>query len=223
MAKITHLIYHHFGGLGQDNYASTQHLTYHHVDQAHANRWREYENDWEAYTSELNGSHVGYNIVIEKDGSWKQARYIGEETAGVSGYNYNGVHMALAGNFNRMPGGRIVDTPTQEQINTATMLGKAIVTGRAESVGVKVKAGTVIKIPFANVLPHRALAPTMCYGTSLSDTFFRDKVVADVVSEVKILTTLVNVYVKLVELLRVKQIQFGTDRRFDDPDNLQLD
>ena len=50
---------HHSGGLGQDNFISTQHLTAENINQAHKERWN--------YISSL-GWFSGYNFFIDKKG-----------------------------------------------------------------------------------------------------------------------------------------------------------
>lgn len=135
---------HHTGGLGADKYASTQHLTAENIDAAHMARF-------DMLSTMMRWG--GYNFFIEKDGKVTQFRAIGEETAAVKGWNFNGIciSICLAGNF--LKG---VDSPTPQQIASLKDL-----------------YGKLPKVPRGDIVPHRALQQTECYG-DLPDSWARD-------------------------------------------------
>lgn len=151
-ANIKNFAVHHFGGLGNDRYASTQHLTEKHIENAHKSRWPDFK-------SQLNGSYIGYNAIIWPDGTLTQYRLVGEETAAVIGHNKDTLSVCLAGNFNRKPDGQLVDTPTEAQIRKLSE--------------VQWWAHEELKISIGAFKPHRGYSMTECYGTGLPDDWAR--------------------------------------------------
>lgn len=151
-----YFVVHHFGGVGNDNFASTQKHSLNDIDSAHGARWPGF------YSQILNlstgrGFLVGYNGIIFPD-RFVQTRAIGEETAAQMGYNFNGVAVSfcVAGNFTKRSNGTLVDTPTQFQIDCLREL-------RAK----------FPQVSTWNVVPHRMLGTTNCYGTGLPDDWAR--------------------------------------------------
>src|SRR3990167_671715 len=147
-----YLCVHHSGGMGNDDTASSQHLTVEDVNQAHKARWD--------FKSSL-GWYVGYHFFVEASGRVTQCRSISEETAAQKGYNQNGIAISvcLAGNFTKRPDGIWVDTPTPKQKNALQEIG--------------------MKFPQVkdwNIVPHRALQSTQCYGTALNDAWARETI-----------------------------------------------
>ena len=167
MATISYIGIHHFGGQ----------LTLKQLNALH-------KSEWPDMPSELRPDlYVGYNIVIWKDGSWLQARYIGEETCAQKGHNKDTVSICLAGNFTK---GK--DRPTLAQQDTLKAFCIALISKSPQTYGFAVKPGTVINIPPTNIFPHRLLQPnhTECYGSGLSDTWARDLVTKPIVNPIKI-------------------------------------
>jgi hypothetical protein len=155
--NIKWCVWHHFGGLGRDPYASTRHLTLKHIENAHRARYP-------GFLSRLNRSPVLYTWIIFADGSFVQTRYIGEETGATRGHNRDAVHGCFAGNFSRNPAtGRLVDTPTDAQMATARLLGYEVFQ---------------LGVPLARFVPHRVLDPghTECYGSILTDDWIRQEI-----------------------------------------------
>lgn len=202
---IDYLIVHHFGGYANDPYASTQWLREETLQNAHAQRWPEFK-------SELNGSNIGYNIVIYPT-YWAQYRLIGEETAANKGYNHNSVSIAIAGNYNLL-GGRAVDTMTKYQGDTFEKLGKAILNGRAKEEGLQIKEGTEIVIPLANIVPHRYVSPTECYGSGLADAWAKNQLVSIDQKKLFDLQQMLNEMRRVLNLFKAKQFG-GTVSCFD--------
>ena len=153
------LCIHHSGGLGVDNFASTQYLTAENVNQAHKKRWN--------FKSEI-GWYGGYNFFINSNGKITQFRAIGEETMAQKGFNQNGevISICLVGNFQKHPlTGEMVDKPTQEQENALRGLYGAI----TRQIG-------AVK-PY-NIVPHRFFSnsSTDCFGTGLPDNWARNTI-----------------------------------------------
>lgn len=105
------------------------------------------------------GLYVGYTYEIAANGTVRQARAIGEETAAVIGYNFNSVSICLDGNFD-------IEKPTIAQM-------KALRALLVEIMGMK---GVTVSI--RNVLPHRGSYDLLhepeqksCYGRLLPDTW----------------------------------------------------
>lgn len=156
--EINTVVCHHFGGIGTNNNASTKHLTEAHINEAHRQRWPD-------FPSKLCKSYIGYNFIIFPDGTLKQYRYIGEETAGAKGKNFDSIHCCMAGNMNKG-----VDTPTEAQVKCLQNLLKSLI--RGDFTGLYVWQGTKVSITPERILSHRAVSPkgyTECYGSSLPD------------------------------------------------------
>lgn len=150
--EINYVGVHHFG-------PPNPNLTLRELNNAHKSRWPD-------FPSELRPDlFVGYNIIIWRDGTWLQCRFLGEETAAQKGHNYDTVSICLEGNFSNGV------KPYAPQLDTLKRLVVAIVGGKATELGLKVKSGTSLHIKRSNVLPHRVLQPnhTECYGNSLTN------------------------------------------------------
>src|SRR3990167_2189169 len=141
---------HHFAG----------NLTLAQVNSYHKERWPE-------FPSKLRPDlWVGYNIIIWKDGSWLQTRFIGEETAAAKGANLGVVHIALNGNFD-------VEKPTWAQINTLKRMLVSLVNNNLSEF--RVLPDTSVKVSKENIFPHRLMGvtDTKCYGVLLRDDWAR--------------------------------------------------
>jgi hypothetical protein len=139
-------------------------LTLPEINSLHRGRWPD-------LPSELRpGIYVGYNVVIWRDGSYYQARYVGEETAAQVGHNKDTVSFCLSGDFTKGH-----DVPTEAQKATLKALIRAVVAFPGVDMPLKVKKGTVVSVLPENIYPHRVLQPnhTECYGSGLSDDWAR--------------------------------------------------
>ncbi len=157
MQTMKYIAMHHSGGLAADKYASTQHLTWANINEAHRQRWN--------FKSSL-GYYGGYNFFVELDGSWKQFRAIGEETAAQLGYNFDTISICTAGNFIKK-NGVPVNIPTDAQKATVFDLLSRIASGGA---GLVVAPNTTIDYAMDRVHHHSFYSSTEC--DCLPDTFW---------------------------------------------------
>lgn len=165
--QIKHIAVHHSGGTASDSYASTQNLKFTDIENYHKQKWN--------FLSSL-GFFTGYNIVIDKDGNWEQARAFGEETAAQVGHNFDTISFCLIGNFSKDTHGKPVDTPTESQVKTFVYLADLIIDGKLAIF--HVASGTVINVGVSDIHPHRYYEPTTaCYGTLLDDMWAQNQVI----------------------------------------------
>lgn len=165
--KTTKIGVHHSGPMSPtDPYSSSRNLSEAVINSSHKAR---------DFNLSQMGFYIGYNVVIYPDGSWKQYRLLGEQTAAATGSNFDTFHFCLIGNFT-MAGRDNVDVPTTKQIATLTQLMRALLDGRPESVGIKTVGGQEFAFTAYNVFPHRVLQPnhTSCYGDLLPDNWARN-------------------------------------------------
>lgn len=139
MTIPTHIITHHA--------VSAPHHTVLDVNKWHRVRWPDFK-------SEL-GWWVGYQYVIELDGTVTQTRKETEEGAHCIGMNRSSIGVCFMGNFDR-------EMPTKAQIEAWKRLYADIYARH--------------RIPPQNVHPHRRYANKSCHGSLLSDTYFADLV-----------------------------------------------
>jgi len=185
IVNIKYLTVHHTGGVEDNKYASTQHHTAEDINTWHKLRWPDFK-------SEL-GWYGGYNFFIDKNGLVTQFRRVGEETAANKGHNLDAVSICLAGNFTKM-----VDEPTEQQ----TVKLKELLTYFYKS-GI---------IKWENIIPHRALQYTECYGNGLSDTWARDLIIEERKKDVsRIIQELSDIIARLILLINKKKFG-GHDR-----------
>lgn len=157
---IKYLAMHHAGGLKDDYYAPTQHLTWVHINNAHETRWN--------FLSNL-GYYGGYNFYVSKDGSVKQFRQIGEETTAQIGHNFDAVSICCAGNFVKR-NGTPIETPTEAQKTAVKHLLSKILS--ADYTGISIASGTVIDVTTDRIHHHRFYqSGTEC--DCLPDDFWR--------------------------------------------------
>lgn len=198
MAKIKYLAVHHSGGTLANPYFSSQSMTLAELERAHRARWPDFESSLGFYT--------GYNIVVFADGSWVQARKFGEETAAQKGHNFDTISICLMGNFSIDPKtGSAVDKPTDAQLRAYRKLAKAIYqkTFEVDEKKLSVVPGTEVDIPLQNVVPHRMLQLTECYGFLLPDHWARNLLIEDL--QLSILEQILNLYIRIFDLMRASR------------------
>ena len=196
---ITKLVFHHSGGIGNNSFASSQRLSFDDINRAHRNQWPN-------FPSELDPSiFIGYTGVIFPD-RFVQTRLLGEELAANKGYNKETIAICIMGNFTKLGNG-FVDTMTQFQKETAQKIAIAIFENRPQDVGLKVKAGYQQSIGLKDIIPHRFLNFTECYGTGLPDSWGRDLVIPYIKKKILLLQQLLELYIKINDA--IKKAKFG--------------
>ena len=162
---IKHLVIHNSGGLINNPYASTQHLSVKDIDTAHKIRW--------GVKSSM-GWYCGYTIVIEANGKLTQTRAIGEEGIHAKGHNFDSIGILLMGNFTAG-----VDQPTFPQELALKNLLIRLLNKNFEGLnifGQKEIFYNNFVADIKDIVPHRALCETTCYGSGLTDDWARNLV-----------------------------------------------
>jgi len=96
------------------------------------------------------GFHVGYHVVIEKDGELVRAREDLERDTDALGHNFDSLSVCLVGNFDAYK-------PTPAQVATlATLLSEWC---------------NKYALGPDDIFPHRHFNATHCYGTKLADNW----------------------------------------------------
>lgn len=204
--QVKNIALHHSGGLGNNQYASTQHLTFKDIENYHRYRW-----NFRSTLGEYAGYGVGYDPKTRK---WKQWRAIGEEMAAQRGHNFDTFPVLIIGNYQRQPfsnPGKPVDPVTKTMEADVASFLYDLVNGNKR--GLAVKPGTTLNFSTTRVYPHRFFNPgTDCYGTFLSDNWARDLLVKykevsvedDTVvlkERIKSLQLLIKLYMQLLDLM----------------------
>lgn len=116
------------------------------------------------------GFYVGYTYLIESDGTVKQARKIGEEQTAQKGFNKNTISICFTGNFD-------VENPTKEQIASYRKLIRQLMDAHNftpdEIVPHRFLCGSDKGTVACKTLNGKKAYKT-CYGSRLSDTYFKD-------------------------------------------------
>lgn len=173
MATIRNIAIHHAGGLGNDKYASTKHLTVGHINNAHKTRW-----EFPSTMKQPNGTpwYFGYNVIYDpKDRSFTQGRALGEETAAQYGYNFDTFSVCIIGNFMRRPMSNpsaSVDPLTKQIEEDIVLFLHDLINGNKRRL--TVLPGTTVELAIERVRPHRFYQTTECYGTGIPENYFRD-------------------------------------------------
>lgn len=192
--EIKNIAIHHSGGLQSNYYASTKHLTFSNINQAHKDRWPDFKSTL--------GHYGGYNFAINPFGQWIQFRAIGEETAAQRGHNFDTISFCLIGNFSINPKtGVMVDAPTEEQTRTLVDLATSIMEGNFKEKNIAVIQGTRLNLSFDRIYPHRGLqSGTECYGNALSNNWGKQLFIPYIQGKITLLQTLVELYNKYIQL-----------------------
>jgi len=187
---ITRIAIHHTGGLKHDPLYKTQDYKASFINYIHRERFN--------MRSQL-GMYGGYNFFIEADGKVTQFRKIGEETMAQKGYNTDTISICLAGNFTKG-----VENPTIQQ-ETAL---KNLIISLLDAFSIKkwgIISNTEIKVNLADIVPHRRIGYTECYGSGLSDEWARNLVSDFYKEKITLLQKLLELYSKLLQL----RLKFG--------------
>lgn len=210
--KLEHIVIHHYGGNANDIYAKTGDVQFSTIDRAHYQRWPDFK-------SRL-GFWVGYNFIINKDGTWKQARLVGEETAAQKGYNKNAISICLAGNFSLAPNGRPVEIPTDAQKKTLVDMISALVEGRWHAFGIQLDQNAILALDYRRMYPHRYYQQgTDCYGTYLDTLWVRRLMATYLDTRIGLLSTLLqtvaDLYSKFYNMRKSLGAKAGLCERMD--------
>ena len=218
---INYIAIHNTGGTLNDPFLSTQNLLWQELNEIHHERWvREGYNAF--YSIMLSNASIkywgGYNVFIEKDGSYRQFRAIGEETGAQKGHNFDTISICLAGNFT-LWNGVPVDSPTEAQKKQLTIFLEAIQDGKTADLLV-VKPDTTISVPIANILPHRRLqvgGSTACFGDALPDDWGQKLLVPYLIRKLGILQKLLALYLSLRNSVGRLGVMKGWNNCFENP------
>lgn len=146
----SYLVVHHSGGTDADPLADTSNQT---------------ANDIEAWHLQKGWRGLGYNYVIQKDGSVWTGRPEYSEGAHTVGYNLKSLGICLTGNFD-------ATMPTEAQIASL----KELLTAKVQQYNISI----------ANIVPHRKFAHKTCYGNKLSDTWAAEVADSNIVNKADI-------------------------------------
>jgi hypothetical protein len=211
MALLKNIFVHHSGGVANDNYASSLHLSHQDIEEYHKQKWN--------YPGALK-RYGGYNISIDpKMASFFQHRAIGEETIAQKGNNFDSISICIIGNYNRKPDGTTVDKMT---VGTVLLLEDIILaafkgTDALRNLGLVIKPDTQLNLDVSRIYPHRHVAQTDCYGKGLADDWARQVIIKamtrtknptaltieeyeKVVNENVLLKKLLQLYVQVMDL-----------------------
>jgi len=188
--KPTYIIVHHLGGTQSKPDFDSSNLTFNQVNIDHKQRWD--------FISSL-GFFCGYHYFINKKGIIIQARSENEEAAHCKQMNISSIGIGIAGNFN-------VSFPTKEQEESLANLLKEI--------------KNRWNISDNNIVPHRHFWNTDCYGLKLNNFWAYNLInqEEELKTKLSLLEQLVQLYMKLLNLLKQKKAIFGgrTDDRDDE-------
>lgn len=170
--NTTKICVHHSGPLSPtDPYSSSKFLSEQSIDRAHEDR---------GFNKSTLGFYIGYNVVIYPDGTMKQYRLLGEQTAAATGSNFDTFHICLIGNFTKNQYPKFlydyVDRPSEAQITTLKNLMASLLDNYPQKSGLRVLPGNDYSFSVYNIYPHRILQPnhTSCYGNLLDDNWARN-------------------------------------------------
>lgn len=205
MRALSNIAVHHAGGIANDPYASSLHLTPQQISQYHRQRWNEYNPSM--YILNDSVRWAGYNVIYDpKTRTFTQCRALGEETMAQVGHNFDTFSLCIIGNYMRDPStGRSVDPMTPEmETDIARYLSKLI---NKDYSDVVVVPGTTLNFAIARTGPHRMYQQTDCYGTSLSN-----KWIQDLLAEKKYPTVDAQLSVKIALLKKVVELYLQLQR-----------
>jgi len=193
MATIRYIACHHFGGT-KDPYAKTQGFGENVINNAHRTNWPNFKSSM--------GTWIGYNFIIYPNGSLKQYRPIGAQTAAQRGFNFNTVSICLAGNFNKRSG-QPIERPTRDQRDRLKTLMWDLTTKRVDKYVVEPK--TTLAMTVTNIYPHSFFNSTECYGSSLDKNWARNLMIEVLKSRIELLNKLIALYRQLIDARRKKE------------------
>lgn len=197
MNILKYIALHHSGGLKNNAYASTQHLTFENINAAHKARWPHFKSSL--------GFNGGYNCIYDpKTRKFHQYRALGEETAAQIGYNKNTLSLCIIGNY-MLHNGSSVDKLSVENVEDIKEFLIGVLKGTHQ---LKTISGTVLEFSVSRIHPHRFYQKTECYGTSLSDDWIQSLVRDEVQEQIKIFQNIVDYLFEQIQTL--KRVSMGS-------------
>lgn len=190
LTGIKYIAVHHVGGLLNNPFYSSLGMKAEDVERGHKERW--------GFKSEMD-RYGGYNAFLDSENLLTQFRLIGEETAAQKGHNFDTISLCLSGNFTIDPTSRrMVDQPIQKE-----KLGE-ILDWMVTNLGIKVE----------NIVAHRFLGWTDCYGTGLTNSWAREalfeyRAKREMRQKISALQQLILLYSKLIDLLRASKMRLA--------------
>lgn len=175
--KILNIIGHHSGGLGNNNEASTLHLTVEDIAKYH--KYAKSTRTINIPSKYINGplKYGGYTTGYDpKTRIFYQFRAIGEQTAAQKGHNFDSHSHIIIGNYNQKGWTHDTVDPMTEQIekDNAAFLHDLINGNKRNLI---VVPGTILDFSIKRVYPHRFFSQTDCNGNYLEDSWLRDLVI----------------------------------------------
>lgn len=211
---IRNIAIHHAGGFQMNAYASSRHLSFDDINEAHKQRWN-------FPSQHIPGQYGGYNFIYDpKTRKFHQYRAIGEETAAQKGFNFDTVSICIIGNYSINPRTRLPVDKMEEfmEEDIASFIYKLINQNFDSRDGIYIigVTGTNIDLSVTRVHPHRFYqSGTECYGSALSDNWMstilsrykQNPDTKELETRGKILQELVKLYIQLKTLLQQREAQ----------------
>jgi len=213
---------HHSGGLGNDQFASTKHLTPQDISDYHKYKW----NFPSEYITDENLRYAGYNVTYDrKTRIFTQHRAIGEETAAQKGHNHDTFSLHNTGNYNRKPIGapnQPVDKMTDYIEKDIALFLHDLIDGNKRNL--VVAPNTVLNFSIKRIYPHSFFSQTMCYGSYLAYNWAQGlvikwKPVEETLGNLKerfaLTQTILRLYTVIFDLLNKMRLQKQTLGSFE--------
>ena len=220
--EINQIIIHHSGSLKGQPYASTAHITPQQISRYHKSRW----NFPSKFIEDERIRYSGYTVIYDpKTQLFHQSRVIGEETAHTRGMNFSSVGLCIIGNYSKTPIGSphgTVDELTEQTVQNVAKFVYDLIHGNPRELFVA--PNTKLNLSTSRVHPHRFFGNTECYGSGISNNFFRDKLI-----EYKRKNAIYNFLKSMIFHLidekqkrEIKRILLGTADTREDPDFIEI-
>jgi len=216
---ISNISGHHSGGLGNDQYASTEFLTPEDIAKYHKRKW----DSPSKYMTGTFLSYAGYNVIYDaKTREWHQCRAIGEQTIAQRGHNEDTFSFCVIGNFNAQ-NGKSVDPMTEEMEKDIASFLHDLINGNKRNL--IMVAGVKLNFSIKRIYAHRFFGWTSCYGSFLADNWAQELVIkykkvvrdptvassipdlADLKERLALTQTLLRLYTVIFDLINKMKLQ----------------
>jgi len=131
---------------------NVKYLLIHHSAVSRSIKWNQY---WmmKLYHISRGWGDIGYHYVIEPSGEVRKGRPDNKLGVHTVGYNHNSLGICLSGNFSK-------ENPTDEQVYSL----QELLLGLSKA----------HRIPLENIISHREVSNTQCYGNNLTNDWARN-------------------------------------------------